>query len=211
MANVKKTTLKNSTLKLCITAMFAALLIGGKEALASIPNVEVVTLLIAVCAYVWGLSVSIPAVFAFIAVDMCIWGFGTWVISYAIHWNVVAVCFWLFSKGKMQNVMRVVFATLFAVVLTGFFGVLTSAIDTVIAFYSGKFVVNFYDFLTRFAALYANGIAFYVTQIICNAVLFPVAFLPLVLLNQKMKRRMFDNAVDEAQTDETQTTDANKQ
>ena len=83
---------KNIALKLCVTAMFAAVLVAGKEALAFLPNIEVVTIFIALCAYVWGLSVAIPAVLVFIAVDMAIWGINTWVISYLIHWNFLGSC-----------------------------------------------------------------------------------------------------------------------
>ena len=57
----------NPALYIAITAMFSALLVGGKQALVAIPNVEVVTIIIALCSYVWGLGVALPAVFVFIA------------------------------------------------------------------------------------------------------------------------------------------------
>lgn len=184
---------KNITLRLCVTAMFSALLVGGKEALAALPNVEVVTLFCAVCAYVWGLSVAVPAVFVFIAVDVAIWGFNTWVISYVVHWNVIAVVFWAFSLWRRlpNNRLKAALATVFATVLTVCFGVLTTAVDTTIGFTSGGFFANFSDFGRRFAVMYLAGVSFFVTHIVCNTLVFAVAFVPLVVLNEKLKVRLF--------------------
>ena len=188
----KRVTTKNIALRLCVTAMFAAFLVGGKLALSAIPNFEVVTLFVALAAYVWGIGVAIPAVFAFIAVDVAIWGVNTWVISYVIHWNAVAVCFGLLTKFRpRKKVTEVVFATLTAVVLTVCFGVLTTAVDTLIGFTGQGFFVDFDSFGKRFAVMYAAGLLFYVIQIATNLVLFAASFLPLVAVNRKAKLRLF--------------------
>ena len=189
---MKKQLAKNITLRIAITAMFAALLVGGKEALATLPNVEVVTLFVAVCAYVWGLPVAMPAVFVFSAVDMAIWGFNTWVFSYLIHWNIVALVFWALSLWKLKNKrLQVALATVFACALTVCFGVLTTAVDTVVGFTGKGFFADFSQFGRRFSALYLSGASFFVTHIVCNTLLFAVAFLPLVTLNARAKLRMF--------------------
>ena len=180
--------------------MYAALLVGGKEALAALPNIEVVTLLTAICAYIWGVAVVLPAVNVFIAVDMAIWGVNTWIISYFIHWNVLALCFWALSKAKLRKKwLEVVFATALATVLTAFFGLLTTAVDTVVGFTGRGFFFDFDDVLKRFAALYLTGVPFFITHVVCNFALFSVAFLPLVALNRKAKLRILSN---DAQTDE---------
>lgn len=187
-----KSLARNVTLKLCITAMFSAMIVGGKQALAAIPNVEIVTLLIALCGYVWGLSVAIPAVLVFIAVDTAIWGVNTWVISYLIHWNVVAIAFWLLSKVKTKNNRLVtILATVLAVALTLCFGVLTSAVDTLIGFTGKGFFVDFSQFFKRFGTMYLAGISFFVTHIVSNALLFAVSFVPLTKLNRKLQVRLF--------------------
>lgn len=174
-----------------VSAMYAALIVGGKEALAILPNVEVVTLLIAVCAYVWGALVVFPAVNVFIAVDMAIWGVNTWIISYLIHWNFVALCFWLLGKVSFgRKTAEVVTVTVAATLLTTLFGVLTSAVDVLIGYTGKGFFVDFDNVAARFAVMYVSGVSFFVTQIVCNAVLFSTAFLPLVKLNSKAKLRM---------------------
>ncbi len=183
---------KNNALYICVTAFFSALLVGGKQALAVVPNVEVVTLIIALCAYVWGLRVVLPAVFVFILCDVAIFGINTWVISYLIHWNAVAVVFWLASKLKTNKVVTVAIATTFAVVLTALFGVLTSVVDTAIGFVAGKgFFTDWDNFFQRFALMYSAGLPFFITQIACNLGLFATVFMPLVIVNQKAKIKMF--------------------
>ena len=174
--------------------MYAALLVGGKEALAALPNIEVVTIFTAVCAYVWGLAVVLPAVNVFIAVDMAIWGVNTWIISYLIYWNSVALCFWALSKARFRKKgVEVVCATALAVVLTTFFGALTSAVDTLVGFTGRGFFFDFENVFKRFAALYATGVPFFVTHVVCNLALFAVAFLPLAMLNRKAKLRILAN------------------
>ncbi|MCH5157260.1 MAG: hypothetical protein J1G02_05230 [Clostridiales bacterium] len=180
---------------IAVSAMFAALLVGGKEALAALPNVEVVTLLIAICAYVWGPLVVFPAVNVFIAVDMAIWGVNTWIISYFIHWNTVAIIYWLLSKLQYRfagrhKAVEVTIVTLAAAIITTLFGVLTSAVDTLVGYTGKGFFVDGDNFLARFSAMYVAGSSFYVTQIVCNIVLFATAFTPLVTLNRKAQLRM---------------------
>ena len=187
---MKQKTKYNAAL-IAVSAMFAAMFVGGKEALAVLPNIEVVTLLIAICAYVWGPIVVFPAVNVFIAVDMAIWGINTWIISYFIHWNVVALAFLLLSKARFNNkVVEVVVATLTAGVFTTFFGVVTSAVDTLVGYTGAGFFVDVDNYFARFAVMYVSGGSFYTTQIVCNVVLFAVAFLPLVLLSRKARLRM---------------------
>ena len=174
--------------------MYAALLVGGKEALAALPNIEVVTVFTAICAFSWGLAVVLPAVNVFIAVDMAIWGVNTWIISYFIHWNVVAVCFWLLSKARFgKKVVEIACATVLAVILTTFFGVLTTAVDTLVGFTGRGFFLDFDDVFKRFAALYVAGVPFFITHIICNLALFAAAFLPLERLNAKMRLKILPN------------------
>ena len=182
----------NHALYLAITAMFTALLVGGKQALAVIPNVEIVTIVTALCAYVWGLGFALPAIFVFVLCNVALYGINTWVISYLIHWNTVAIAFWAVSKIKVNKTLTVVIATSTAVVLTTLFGVLTSVVDVCIGFVQGQgFFVDFANFAGRFAVMYVAGVPFYVTQIVCNLVLFALAFLPLVKLNQKAKLKLF--------------------
>ena len=191
---MKKSTKYNAAL-IAVSAMFAALLVGGKEALAVLPNIEVVTLLIALCAYVWGIAVVFSAVNVFVVVEMAIWGINTWIISYFIHWNAVALVFLLLGKANIKHKwVEVTVATSVAAVFSTLFGVLTSVVDTLVGFTGKGFFLDADDFFTRFAVMYARGwlppIPFFAMQIVGNIVIFAVAFLPLVAVNRKFAIRL---------------------
>ena len=188
-----KSTTKYSAALVAVSALYAALLVGGKEALAVLPNIEVVTLLVAICAYVWGPVVVLPAVNVFIAVDMAIWGVNTWIISYFIHWNTVAIAMWLLGKIPFKHkAVQITVVTFAAAVLTTLFGVLTTAVDTMVGYTGEGFFVDIDNFFKRFAVMYVAGGSFYVAQIVCNIVLFATAFYPLVALNRKARVRLTD-------------------
>ena len=184
-----KDTGKNVALYVAITALFAALLTGGKMALAAFPNVEVVTILIAVFAYVWGIKYALPSTIAFVVVQVLIYGFNVWVVQYLIHWPCVAIAFCLLGKVQWKRKWVIVaLSTAFAIVLTFLFGVMTSATDTLVSYTSQagfKFVLD--DFWARFSLMYVRGVSFYVTQLVCNAVLFVSTFLPLVKALRRAK------------------------
>lgn len=151
---------------IALVGITAATLECAKLALSAIPNVEVVTLLLALYGYVFGWYGVLSAV-VFVSIEPIIYGFGTWVVSYYIYWPLVAMIFMLFGKIRLKNRWLL---TAVALVLTFFFGVLSSLVDV------GLLSGNFDNFLYRFGVYYARGIVFYAIQLACNAVLFPLAF-----------------------------------
>ena len=161
---------RNRALKIALIAIMAATLEVGKLALSFIPNVEVVTLLCGVYGYVFGFY-GIIATYVFVGLETLIWGVNTWVLTYLIHWGVVTFVFALLGKFKVKNILII---TAVAVALTAAFGVLSSLIDT------GLLTGFWKNFWKRFAILYARGFAFYIVEIVCNLILFPLLFRPLV-------------------------------
>ena len=157
----------SSARRVALVAICAAIIEVGKLALSGLPNVEVVTLLCALFGYCFGgWGVLSAVVFAF--VEIPIYGVHTWVISYFLYWPLVSLVFFGFRRIGLRN--RWLF-TGAAVLLTVWFGVLTSLVDV------GLFT-GFYDrFFYRFGIYYMRGIWFYVVQIACNAVVFPTLFL----------------------------------
>lgn len=149
-----------------LVGIMAATVECAKLALAAIPNVEVVTLLLALYGYTFGVA-GIVAAIVFVCIEPLIWGFGTWMISYFIYWPLVAATFMMLSKCRIKN--RFLLAGV-AVVSTVFFGFLTSLVDI------GLFTGNFDKFWYRFGIYYMRGIAFYAIQTACNAVFFVTLF-----------------------------------
>lgn len=164
-----------------VTGLMAATIEVGKLCLASIPNVEVVTLLCAVYGYVFG-PFGMVAAGLFVCMEVAVWGFNTWVISYFLYWPLVAFVFWMLCRLHLRNRFLM---TGVAVLLTAYFSFLTSVVD--IGLFSGKFD----RFWARFAIYYGRGITFYVVQIVCNAVLFPLLFPVFANLLLRLKNKMF--------------------
>ena len=151
---------------IALVGITAATVECAKLALSALPNIEIVTLLLALYGYVFGWYGVLSAV-VFVSIEPLIYGFGTWVVAYYIHWPLVAVVFMILARIKLKNRWLITAA---AIVLTFFFGVLSSLVDV------GLLSGNFENFLYRFGVYYARGIVFYALQIGCNAVLFPLCF-----------------------------------
>lgn len=168
--------------RIALTALAAATIEAVKFALNAVPNVEGVTLLCAVYGYCIGVG-GVVAAAIFCVIESAVFGFGPWLISYFIHWPCVALVFMLLAKLKVKNRWLI---TLVAAVMTTLFGIQTSLVDT------GLFSGFFDRFWQRFAIIYAQGWVFYVVQISCNLIVFPLLFLPLtkVLVPAARKARM---------------------
>ena len=162
-----------------MTALAAATIEAVKFALNAVPNVEGVTLLSAVYGYCLGAG-GVVATLVFCAIETAIFGAGPWVISYFIHWPCVALVFMLLARLGVRNRWLI---TLVAAVMTTLFGVQTSLVDT------GLFSGFFDRFWQRFAIIYVRGGVFYAVQIICNLIVFPLLFVPLVKVLVPAARR----------------------
>ncbi len=149
-----------------LIGIMAGIIECAKLAFSFLPNIELVTILIALFSYVFGWA-GVVASLIFVMIEPLIWGFGTWIITYLIYWPLVAVVFMLFGKTGIKNKWII---TGTALLLTFFFGVLSSLVD--IGLFSGYFDNFFY----RFGIYYTRGIVFYALQLGCNAVLFFFTF-----------------------------------
>lgn len=172
--------MSKTALRIVMPALIAALLLSGQVALAIIPNVEVVTLIVIVSAYVFSPGVTIIAVLVFCTGEWLIYGFGYWVVSYYIYWPLLTAVS-LILKLLKNTWLRNIIAVLIAAVLTTFFGVMTSAVDTVVV--SG-FNVDFFDY---FPIIYIRGAYFYIVHIVSNSITIGCLFTPLSLALKRIK------------------------
>ena len=172
---------KSAALSAALVGVMAATIECSKLALAAIPNVELVTLLIALYSYTFG-SVGVCASFIFVLVEPLVWGFGSWFVSYLIYWPALAIVFWVLGRSRIKNRFTL---TLIAVAMTFVFGIITSLVD--IGIFSGSYD----NFSYRFFIYYARGIWFYAVQIVTNAILFLTVFTPLSNLILKIKNKLF--------------------
>lgn len=175
----------NTIKTLVLIGMLAASITGGKLAVA-IPNVEIVTLLIILYTAVFGLKIALPAVMIFVAAETLIYGVGTWVISYYIYWCGLSAV--TFAAGKAAKEKFFVYPVI-AAVMSVFFGVLTTFVDTLFA--AGRTSFGFFEI---FSMLYIRGIRFFLLHIISNTLIVGFAFVPLRAILVKLKNGYFGAA-----------------
>ena len=84
-----------TTRRLVLFALLEAILVGLQVVMAAFPNIEAVSLLIMVYTVVFGGGVAY-IIAGFVVLEMLLWGFNTWVISYCYVWAVLAILAWLF-------------------------------------------------------------------------------------------------------------------
>ena len=176
------------TKDIVLTALVAALLSAGKQALAAIPNVEVVTLLIMLYAACLKPQIAFVATGIFIVIECFRWGIYTWVLAYVIHWNFVAFMTFLLARVfKLKN--RFIYLA-FTIVVTAAFGVLTTLIDSIIgAGRTGR------SFSLIFTITYMRGIYFYIVHVVGNAAFNIVLFAPMRMLLDKLMIKYYGRDV----------------
>lgn len=85
-------------IRMLIIALYSALVFALKEALAILPNIEVVTFLLSFAALIFPLSMSISIPLIFNLCEIFLRGTATWVILYFIAWPLLVIIIWTFKK-----------------------------------------------------------------------------------------------------------------
>lgn len=80
-----------------VLGLLTALLYGGKMAMAPLPNIEPVSLLILVYVSVLGLRALLP-VYAYVLLEIATWGFGYWSACYLYVWAALALAAWALRR-----------------------------------------------------------------------------------------------------------------
>ena len=162
-------------------AVMAGLITALKFALSFLPNIEVITVLIAVFSTVWGMKYSVPAVLVFCTVEMAIYGIGSWVPLYYIYWPMLAVVFH-FALRKKKTPVAMGIAVPIGLAFSVLFGVLSASTETL-------FVIGAVspDMLgTFFVSYYLKGLWFDIVHTISVVVSMLVLYIPLVKMCQKI-------------------------
>jgi len=183
--------MKRGTIHLALVAVLAATLTAGKLALAIVPNLEIVTLLIMVYSVVFGWRVGLPAVLIFCTLEIYIWGFfPVYVLLYYIYWPLLVVLAWGFLR-RADNIK----AAIFACVVTLLFGFLSGLLE-VLFLYSFEAV----DFGKVYWANYLRGIPFYGMHIGGNLIMALFLFTPLKRVMERVRTKVLDTTTDDVIT-----------
>ena len=86
-----------SAREIAVLGLLSALLYGAKLAMAPLPNIEPVSLLVVVYTAVLGRKALLP-IYVYVMLEIVTWGFGYWSACYLYVWLVLAVGAWLLRR-----------------------------------------------------------------------------------------------------------------
>lgn len=158
--------------EIALFGVLGAMTFGAKVVMAPLPNIEPVSLLVMVYAAVFGRKCLYP-IYVYVALEILLYGLGTWNIMYLYIWALLALFSWLLRK--MTHPLW------WAVLSGGFglaFGALCAPVDVVIGGFGYAF------------SKWVSGIPFDLAHCAGNFVIALLMFTPLRLLLEKLYHRM---------------------
>ncbi len=162
MSSPSRSAGKLSAREICILALMGTLIFATKFALASIPNVNLNSVLIILTVVFFGWK-ALYSVGIYVMLEGLIFGFGVWWFSYIFVWPILVIAAMLLRK----NDSAVIWA-----VLAGAYGLCFGPL-----MYIPYFFIN--GGWEMYLAMWINGIAFDVTHCVSNFVLTLILFRPL--------------------------------
>ena len=152
--------------------ILGALTFAAQVVMAGLPNIEPVSLMVMVCAAVFGWKCLYP-VYVFVVMEILYHGLGIWNINYLYIWTILAVAAML-----LRNINH----SLGWALLSGLFGLAFGALCGIVDVFIGG--------LGYAAAKWASGIPFDIAHCAGNFTIALVLFVPLRNLMEKLWDRM---------------------
>ena len=162
---------RGKILELTVFALLGALMFCAKMALAALPNIEPVSLLILVYTAVFGKKAVYP-IYVYVVLEFLIWGLGLWNINYLYVWLV------LYFLGLAFRNMESAWGW---AILAGAFGLAFGLICTPVYCVSGGWAFGL--------SWWVSGIPYDVLHCVGNFVSVLVLRRPLVRALSAMQRR----------------------
>lgn len=144
-----------------IIGMMSAILITVQVALAFLPNVELVSLLIILCTLILGYR-TLFIIYIFATCEIFLYGLGTWTINYLYVWTILFLITMAFRKERSPY---------FWAIISGLFGLSFGALCSFPYYFSGG--------IPTMAAYWVSGIIFDLVHGAGNFVVALVLFKPL--------------------------------
>lgn len=157
---------------ICILSVFAAMMLIIKEAMAALPNIEGVSLLVVLVTIFYGWKAIFP-VAVFVLVEGILYGFGFWFPFYCIVWPLLVLLVLLLRRLLGAR------AWAWAIVL-GLYGFLFGFVYALTLFPMGG--------IALVTSAYLSGLPFDVAHAVGNFLLGLVLFLPLYRLMERLTR-----------------------
>ena len=150
-------------------AFLAAIAFAGQVALASLPNIEIVTLLFMLYTIVCGKRVF-AVIYVFVLLEGVLYGFGLWWFSYLYVWSILAAVVLLLRRSR---------SVVFWAMVSGAFGLCFGALFAIPYLFSGGIAAAF--------SYWVAGIPFDLIHCASNAVLVLALWKPLLTLLQNSR------------------------
>ena len=158
--------------EVALFGILGAMTFGAKVVMASLPNIEPVSLLVMVYAAVFGKKCLYP-IYVYVMLEILLYGLGPWNIMYLYIWALLALFAWLLRKATHP---------LWWAVLSGSFGLAFGALCAPVDVAMGGFGYAY--------SKWVSGIPFDLTHCIGNFAIALLMFAPMRLLLEKLYRRM---------------------
>ena len=152
--------------------ILGALTFALKFAMAALPNIEPVSLLMMVFGAVFGLKALYPC-YVYVAMEILTFGIGTWNVNYLYIWAILVIAAWMMRKTE-QPLAWALLSGVFGL----FFGAFCAPVDVVIGGWS--YAVSKWISGIPFDALHCGG----------NFVLALIMYKPLRKLLEKLYANM---------------------
>ncbi len=159
-----------------LIGMMAATLEIAKIALFYLPNIEIVSLLIMIYAGVFRKK-TFYAIYIFVALEICFWGFGTWTFCYLYVWSILAAIALLFREEQ---------SPLLIAAISGIFGLMFGALCMLPDLLIGGLSLAFSRFV--------SGVPFDLLHCGGNFIAALLLYRPLYRLMKKCNIRYFTHA-----------------
>lgn len=166
--------MKIKTYEICLYGILGVILFALKFAMSPLPNIEPVSLLLIVYAFVFGIKAIYP-LGIYIALEFLIYGFGFWSIAYLYIWLILVVATIVICKITNNNTNPFLWATLSAI-----FGLVFGALYMPLYMISGG--------ITFAMAWWVSGIPYDIIHCVANFILCVILFKPIIKTLSKLKR-----------------------
>lgn len=150
-------------------ALMGAFMVGTQVAMAALPNINVVSVLIILTVIFYGVR-AFYAVAVFVLLEGLIYGFGLWFINYLYVWTVLVLLALIFRKNENS---------LLWAAIAGLFGLSFGLLCSIPYFFIGGFPMAL--------SYWVSGLLFDVTHCVSNFVLTLLLIRPLCKLMRKLR------------------------
>lgn len=160
-------------LELIVLALLGALMFAAKMALAALPNIEPVSLLVIVYTVVYGRKALYP-IYVYVMLEVLFWGLGLWNLNYLYVWLVLFFLAMVFRNMKSPWGWAI---------LSGTFGLSFGLLCTPVYLLTGGWAFGL--------SWWVSGIPWDVVHCAGNFVIALVLVRPLTVGLTKIKNRYF--------------------